>query len=104
MLDTIKTLAASINADFIFWFCALSGSGMFVIQFLLSLFGGHVHHDLGSDVHHSIDDHCSESDTAKAKWLSKQAVTGFLMMFGWAALTSQRQFHLSTVFSVMIGF
>jgi hypothetical protein len=57
-----------------FWFCALSGSGLFFIQFLINLIG------LG------------DSESKMFKWLSLQAVSGFLMMFGWTALTCQIEF------------
>lgn len=84
MLEVLTKFKGLINQDSLFWFCALLGSGMFIIQFLLSLFG--------------IADHelpeSSEADTVSFKWLSKQAITGFLMMFGWSALTCQNQFNL----------
>ena len=79
-----ENLMDLINQDHLFWFCALSGSGMFIIQFLLSLLGNADHEVLNS----------TEIDTVQVKWLSKQAITGFFMMFGWAALTCQNQFNL----------
>lgn len=84
MVEILTKFKGLIDQDSLFWFCALSGSGMFVIQFLLSLFGVADHEVLDSP----------EVDTANIKWLSKQAVTGFLMMFGWTALTCQNQFSL----------
>lgn len=34
------------------------------------------------------------TDSGKFKWLSRQAIAGFLMMFGWSALTCQKEFNL----------
>lgn len=79
-----------VNSDSVFWFCALAGSGLFFIQFMINLFG------------------MGDSDDIKLfKWLSLQAVTGFLMIFGWVAITCQNQFGLSmrpTIgFSIVTG-
>ena len=75
--------------DSLFWFCALTGSGLFLIQFLLTLIG-----DLDNESH-SINDF---------KWLSKQAITGFLMMFGWVGLTCKKEFECTNLTSSFIGF
>ncbi len=64
--------------DSLFWFCALAGSGMFLIQFLLYFSGADAD---------DVDDHSAQH----FKWLSKQAVTGFLMMFGWVGLACKRE-------------
>jgi hypothetical protein len=77
----------------IYWFFALLGSGLFVIQFALSLFGGAID---------DLDD-SGEMD-GKFKFLSKQALTGFLMMFGWVGLTCQKEFLLSGFHTVWIAF
>ncbi len=84
-----------MTVDGVFWFCALAGSGMFVIQFILSLIGvtDHEHSDM-SDV----------GDEHKFKWLSIQAIAGFLMMFGWTALTCQNEFALPVTLIVSIAF
>jgi len=70
-----------------FWFCALAGTGLFFIQFLLNLSGFSDVDDLdgGSD---------DFGDGKKLKWLSIQAISGFLMMFGWTAITSQKEFDI----------
>ena len=78
--------------DSIYWFCALAGSGLFAIQFLLSLFGV-----IADDM-----DDAGEMD-GKFKFLSKQAITGFLMMFGWVGLTCQKEFALSSIHTVWIS-
>lgn len=75
-----------LEQDTIFWFCAIAGSGMFVIQFALTLFG--ISND--SETSDSV-----EMEAAKIKWLSKQALTGFLMMFGWSALACKKEFAFS---------
>lgn len=68
-----------VNSDSLFWFCALAGSGLFFIQFLINLFG------MG-------DSDSGSEDIKHFKWLSLQAVTGFLMIFGWSAITCQNEF------------
>lgn len=68
----------------IFWFCALAGTGMLVIQFLIALIGG------------DQDDSSIETD-GQFKWMSRQAFTGFLMMFGCVGLACYLQLRLSIV-------
>jgi len=82
-----------LNKDFIFWFCALLGSGLFIIQFLLNLFVGVDHDDM--------DD--TSWDALRIKWLSKQTFAGLLMMFGWTAITCQKEFALSVIPSITIA-
>lgn len=65
---------------------------MFIIQFLMNF--------LGTD---NPDDE-GEFDSGKFKWLSKQAVTGFLMMFGWVGLTCRKEFELSAITTAFISF
>ena len=76
--------------DHFFWFCALAGSGMFLIQFLLYF--------VGTDVD-DFDDHSSQN----FKWLSKQAVTGFLMMFGWVGLAAKKELGFSPPVSMALA-
>lgn len=82
MASFFSHLQNLIEQDPLFWFCALSGSLLFVIQFLLSFLG------VGDDMEDSA------GDSVKLQWLSKQAVTGFLMLFGWVGLTCKKEFHL----------
>ncbi len=82
----------SFPKDSIYWFCALAGSGLFAIQFILSLFGA-----IAEDLEDS-----GEMD-GKFKFLSKQALTGFLMMFGWIGLTCQKEFALSGFHTIWIS-
>ena len=78
-----------VKSDSVFWFCALAGSCLFLIQLILNLFGS------------SFED--GDLDSSDFKWLSKQALAGFLMMFGWVGLTCTKEFELSKVFSSMIA-
>ena len=95
MFQYIMNLQNWITGDSFYWFCALSGTGMFVIQFCLNLIG------LGDQ--EDVDDG-GITDSGKFKWLSRQAITGFLMMFGWSALTCQKEFDLEGVPRVAIAF
>ncbi len=60
---------------------------MFVIQFLLTLFG------IGDDQDHF--------DVQNFKWLTKQTVTGFLMFFGWVGLTCKKEFVMTSTLSAV---
>lgn len=87
MTDFIATLQTTLSQDAFYWFCALAGSGMFVIQFLLTLFG------IGDDQDHF--------DVQNFKWLTKQTVTGFLMFFGWVGLTCKKEFVMTSTLSAV---
>ncbi|MBI3259883.1 MAG: hypothetical protein HYZ54_10475 [Ignavibacteriae bacterium] len=91
MLSFFYSLNEFLSKDSIFYFCAFAGSGMFIIQFLFSLFGGD-HHDQASDP-------SGETDSLAFKWLSKQAITGFVMMVGWVRLTCRKEFGLNGIVS-----
>jgi hypothetical protein len=82
-----------VNIDSFFWFCALAGTGMFLVQLVLSFLGN------GAD---ELDEN-SAVDAGKMKWLSRQAVTGFLMMFGLSALTCKNQFGLALALTAVIA-
>jgi len=75
--------------DAFFWFFALTGSGLFIIQFILNFLGALE----GGDGDSSGD----------FKWLSKHAITGFLMMFGWIGLTCKKEFDLSGVEASLVA-
>ncbi len=83
-----------MEKEYIFWFCALAGSGVFLIQSILNFSG------LGAE---DVDDATSQD----FKWLSKQAVTGFLMMFGWIGLAMLYEggfsFPISTLIAALAG-
>lgn len=95
MSDFITLLQTALAKDTFYWFCALAGSGMFIIQFFLTLFG--IGHD--QDM---VDDH-GHFDAQNFKWLTKQTVTGFLMFFGWIGLTCKREFVLSNPASAALA-
>lgn len=76
--------------EFLFWFCALAGSGMFIIQFALYFMGA----DMDDPDHGSVHNF---------KWLSKQAVTGFLMMFGWIGLACKKELGFSAPVTAAIA-
>lgn len=86
-----------IRSGSFFWFCALAGSGMFLIQFIINIIGisDHNSFDTSDGISENIPDAGQDSaDVRKFKWLSMQAITGFLMMFGWTAITCQNEFEL----------
>lgn len=63
---------------------------MFLIQFILYF--------LGTD-HDDLDDGSSQN----FKWLSKQAITGFLMMFGWVGLAAKKELGYSPLLATAIA-
>lgn len=87
MSEILHKFNALTGDDPIFWFCALAGSGMFIIQFILTLFGA---------------DH-EDMDSTGLRLLSKQALSGFLMMFGWVGLTCKKEFHVSELTSALLA-
>ncbi len=104
MIYYINYFNELIRSGSIFWFCALAGSGMFLIQFIINIFGVGDHDsfdtsDISSDTIH--DGGQDSADAKKIKWLSMQTITGFLMMFGWTAITCQNEFGLQD--SITIG-
>ncbi len=89
MLNFLEQLRHLFSQDPFFWGCALGGTVLFAIQFLLSL----------------IDTDFDEGDHGDQdfQWFSKQAITGFVMMLGWAGLTCKREFALSGLLSGTIA-
>jgi membrane protein implicated in regulation of membrane protease activity len=80
-----------IQSGSFFLFCALAGSGMFVIQFAINIFG--MNSEMAPEQIH--DGNLDLVDVRTVKWLSMQTITGFLMMFGWVALACQNELGLS---------
>ncbi len=75
----------------IFFYAALFGSFFSLIQSLFLFFG-------------MSDDSSSEGgDESSFKWVSKQGITGFVMLFGWTGLTASCQFHCSSFLSICIA-
>lgn len=79
----------------LFWFLALTGTGMFLIQFVLNFFG--------MDDSGETPEDSTLADAGKFQWLTKHGLTGFLMMFGWAGLTSQNEFELPLALTLFIA-
>jgi hypothetical protein len=90
----IEPFSDATDQSSFFWCCALVGTGMFILQFLLSFV---------SDLDNEASNGDAGADSVKFKWVSKQAITGFLMMFGWSALTCQNQFNLPKGMTLMIS-
>lgn len=95
MVNFLYTIQNGMKNDSFFWFCALSGSGLFILQFIISLFWGSFD---------DLDGESGEVDAGKFKWLSKQALTGFLMIFGWVGLTSRKEWSFSVMPATLIAF
>ena len=91
MLGIINKLIELLNNGSIYRFCALAGSGLLLIQIIMGF--------LGSDGEHDHD----VFEDGKFKWMTKQALTGFIMMFGWVGLTCTQQFFLSPLSSVLFA-
>lgn len=91
MNDTFQNLNFLFCEDPLFWFCALVGSLLFLTQFLSHILGATEEFDSG------------DSDSSDFKWLSKQTLTGFVMMFGWIGLTCKREFDLSSALSTFLA-
>lgn len=106
MIYYINYIEELIRSGSVFWFCALSGSGMFLIQFIINVFGMGDHDnfdtsDVSSDsIHEGGQD---SQDAKKFKWLSLQTITGFLMVFGWTAITCQNEFGLQDFITIGIS-
>jgi len=90
-----------IKSGSVFWFCALAGSGMFLIQFILNILGGSDQDNF--DAGDASDTSSDLTDVKKFKWLSIQTITGFLMMFGWTAITCQSEFGLQNMATMGIS-
>ena len=88
-----------LNKETLFWFFALSGSAILFIQLILNLVGLSAHHDIGD-----TDIDTGEIDTSNFKWLSKQALSGFFMMFGWIGLSCIKEFEFNIFLSLAIAF
>lgn len=99
MFDYINYFNELIKSGSAFWFCALLGTGMFFIQFFINIFGRADHEGLDADDLTDVDtgDSHDPADARKFKWLSMQAITGFLMMFGWTGITAQLEFGLTII-------
>lgn len=85
--------------DQLFFFSALGGGTLFVIQLALLFLGGgvDVDTDLGGDVgHHSGAD-------ASFKVLSLQGITTFVMMFGLVGMAMRNEEHAGTAAALLVA-
>jgi hypothetical protein len=89
MVNFLHSIQEGMRNDSFFWFCALSGSGLFILQLIVRLFGGSAFDDL--------DGESGEIDAGNLKWLSKQTLSGFLMIFGWVGLTCRKEWNFSVI-------
>ena len=90
-----------MNAETIFWICALAGSGFFLIKVVLGLVLG-LDHDAAhgaADAH--LHDAAGTEDAFKV--FSFYSISAFLMMFGWAGLASLHQFQLAVPVSTIVA-
>lgn len=94
MLMFLYKVQEGMKADGFFWFCALAGSGLFVLQFIMTLLLG---------ISEDLDVGNEGVDAGNFKWLSKQALTGFVMIFGWVGLTCRKEYSFSIMASVLIA-
>lgn len=90
----LENLIYLLDDATIFTFCAYIGTGILVIQLILSFFGL-------SDNENDGDIEVSEE--RKFKCLSLQTIGGFLMMFGWTAITCQKEFNFQLPFSILLS-
>jgi len=83
----------------IFTFSAYVGSGILLIQFIFNLFGWADTED--------FNEGDGVGEEKKFKYLSIQTIGGFLMMFGWTAITCQKEFNFpipsSLFLSLLVG-
>lgn len=93
----ISSLDELLKSGSVYWFCALMGSGMFLIQFLVNLFG------FADQENVDTNQEIAPAETKNFRWLSLQTLTGFLMLFGWTALTCQKQFGLQSVATLTLA-
>lgn len=80
--------------ELFFVICAVIGGGLFVVRFLIQLFGGsHMGADTDLEVGHADVDHV-DADVS-FKLLTLQGMTAFFMMFGLVGFAMLRESHAS---------
>lgn len=115
MIDFITNLTI---VEKVFFFCAVAGGAIFLIRFVLLLFGGFGDVDMETDAAVDMDADIGDVDagdagldvdgaggldaggTASFHLLSIQGVTGFFMMFGLVGLTMTRQSGFGDAISI----
>ena len=101
--------ANSTPLENVFWFCALVGTLLFMVRFIMMMVtgggegegidGGGVDGDVGA-VHDGGG--VIDSD-ATFHVFSLHTIIAFVMMFGWAGLSAYRQFYLGAGLSVFVA-
>lgn len=93
-------MVENLNAyQMTFWFCALCGTGFFLINTVMSMISG-VDTDLDIVSHHTTHEGIDSPDAA-FQLISLTSLTGFVMMFGWIGLTCYEQFHLDPLMTFL---
>jgi hypothetical protein len=87
MFCDFSSINKFLSDDPLFGSCALIGSFLFLIQLVLNFFG-------------ALDD---DEGVGYFKWMSKQALVGFLMMFGWFSLTCKREWDFDSLTAGAMG-
>jgi membrane protein implicated in regulation of membrane protease activity len=84
--------SAYSGLELFFLICAVIGGGLFVVRFVIQLFGGdHPAGDTDLDVGHADVDHV-DADVS-FKLLTLQGMTAFFMMFGLVGFAMLRESH-----------
>ena len=90
-------------SELAFFGCAFAGTLFFILRVALIALGGFAGDDFGLD-DGDVDDAGSEAETEAAfKILSINALSAFIMMFGWGGLTALQDFSLGPVLSFLIA-
>ena len=87
----ITKITDTLSKDTLFWYATLFGALAFIIQAAITLFGA------------NLEEGSEELDLGNLKWLSKQALTGFLMIFGLSGLACRREFDLTLIPSILVS-
>lgn len=85
--------SAFSGLELFFIICAVIGGGLFIVRFVIQLFGGH-DTDADLEVGHADVDHI-DADVS-FKLLTLQGLTAFFMMFGLVGFAMLRESHASS--------
>ncbi len=93
-----------------FWLCAIAGTLFFLLRVAMLCIGASFEGadgDAGGDVHDSTIHHDAmdydDSSDASFQLFSVHSITAFIMMFGWAGLSSYIQFELGPTLAILIA-
>jgi len=71
------------HSDRIYWFLAVVGSVVFIVQFALSLFGAEFGDNAGDTGHVDVTEH---GDITALNFFSLKSIVAFITFFGWAGV------------------